>query len=155
MSIDLDLKAVSTADGWRLDGGGPLVEAANGYLSHLGSRALSPATVRAYAFDLLNFGRFLADRELGPAAVAPSDLFDYLDWQTQRLGSGDGGKVVRLCDRKGAAPATMNRRIAAVRGLFEYMVMSGDLDDNPVPTARRSSGLRASSPTLNYPRDMW
>ena len=32
MSIDLDLKAVSTADGWRLDGGGPLVEAANGYL---------------------------------------------------------------------------------------------------------------------------
>jgi len=38
----------------------------------------------------------------------------------------------------------MNRRIAAVRGLFEYMVMSGARDDNPVPAARRSSGLRAS-----------
>ena len=52
MSIDLDLKAVSTADGWRLAGGVPLVGAANGYLTHLCSRAFSPATVRAYAFDI-------------------------------------------------------------------------------------------------------
>jgi integrase/recombinase XerC len=41
-------------------------------------------------------------------------------------------------------PATMNRRIAAVRGLFEYAVMTGERADNPVPAARRSSGLRAS-----------
>jgi site-specific recombinase XerD len=144
MNRDVELKAVSTVEGWRLEGDGPLVELANAYLAHLGSRAFSPATVRAYAFDLLNFGRFLADRELGPADVAPTDLFDYLDWQARRPGRQDGGKVVRLADRKGVAPATMNRRIAAVRGLFEYMVMSGELDDNPVPAARRSSGLRAS-----------
>ena len=36
----------------------------------------------------------------------------------------------------------MNRRIAAVRGLFEYLVMIGERTDNPVPEARRSSGLR-------------
>jgi len=42
------------------------VEVANGYLAHLGSRAFSPATVRAYTFDLLNFARFLAER--GPGA---------------------------------------------------------------------------------------
>ena len=150
MSVDLQLKTVLTGNGWRLTGGGPLVGPANGYLAHLDSRAFSPATVRAYAFDLLNFGRFLADRELMPGDVAPTDLFDYLDWQARRPlregggGRGGGGKVVRLADRGGAAPATMNRRIAAVRGLFEYMVMSGELDDNPVPAARRSSGLRAS-----------
>jgi len=144
MSVDPELKAVSTADGWRLAGGGPLVGSANGFLAHLGSRAFSPATVRAYAFDLLNFGRFLADREFRPAGVVPTDLFDYLDWQARRPGGEDGGKIVRIADRKGAAPATMNRRIAAVRGLFEYMVMSGELDDNPVPAARRSSGLRAA-----------
>ena len=38
----------------------------------------------------------------------------------------------------------MNRRIAAVRGLFEFAVMTGVRADNPVPAARRSSGLRPS-----------
>jgi integrase/recombinase XerC len=32
------------------------------FLSHLLSRAFSSATVRAYAYDLLNFLRFLAER---------------------------------------------------------------------------------------------
>jgi site-specific recombinase XerD len=36
----------------------------------------------------------------------------------------------------------MNRRIAAVRGLFEYAVIAGVRGDNPVPAARRSTGLR-------------
>jgi len=42
------------------------------------------------------------------------------------------------------APATMNRRIASVRGLFEYLVTVGSREDNPVPAARRSSGLRTA-----------
>ena len=41
-------------------------------------------------------------------------------------------------------PATMNRRIAAVRGLFEFAVMTGVRAENPVPAARRSTGLRPS-----------
>jgi site-specific recombinase XerD len=36
----------------------------------------------------------------------------------------------------------MNRRVAAVRGLFEHLVMTGERADNPVPAARRASGLR-------------
>lgn len=47
-----------------------------------------------------------------------------------------------MTGRRSAAPASMNRRIAAVRGLFEYAVTSGSRVDNPVPAARRSSGLR-------------
>ena len=39
----------------------------------------------------------------------------------------------------------MNRRVAAARGLFEYAVMCGLVDQNPVPAPRRSSGS-ASSP---------
>ena len=50
---------------------------------------------------------------------------------------------MRLADRRGAAPASVNRRVAAVRGLFEYAVITGARLDNPVPAARRSSGLRA------------
>jgi hypothetical protein len=111
----------------------------NRFLEHLVLRKFSPATVRAYAFDLANFAAFLADRSLGLADVASTDLFDYLDWQARQAASG--GKVVAL-GRRGPAPATMNRRIAAVRGLFGHLVMVGERADNPVPPARRASGLR-------------
>jgi site-specific recombinase XerD len=112
---------------------------ANCFLAHLEARRFSPGTVRGYAFDLLNFSRFLADRQVAFSAVVPSDLFSWLDWQekTQPL----RGKVVALRAQKPAA-ATLNRRVAAVRGLFEYAVITGVRTDNPVPAARRSTGLR-------------
>jgi integrase/recombinase XerC len=128
-------------DGHRLHGAGGDVDLVNRFLTHLAARGFSPATVRAYAFDILNFLRFCAARGLGLGSVEPSDLFDYLDWQTQAGGST--AKVVRI-DRRRPAPATMNRRIAAVRGLFEYLVVMGARAINPVPAARRSSGLRAT-----------
>lgn len=133
-------RVVGTGRGHCLDGEGPVVEAANGFLAHLVVRSFSPSTVRAYAYDLANFEGFLVDRSLTLSEVRPSDLFDYLDWQTDRAVSG-AGTVVPL-RRRGPAPATMNRRVAAVRGLFEYLVMTGALAENPVPAARRSSGLR-------------
>lgn len=130
-----------------LDGDDPITEVANRFLSHLQTRGFSPGTIRGYAFDLLNFSRFLAGRGASLADVVPTDLFDYLDWQARPKASASasasaGAKVIRLGDRRGAAPATMNRRIAAVRGLFEYAVMAGLRADNPVPAARRSTGLR-------------
>ncbi len=134
---------VSASDGHRVEGFGPDGELVNQFLAHLGSRAFSPATVRAYAYDLLNFLRFLAGRDARLADVVAMDLFDYLGWQ-QRPVSTAGQPVVRLGAARGAMPATMNRRIAAVRGLFEFAVMTGARAENPVPAARRSSGLRAS-----------
>jgi len=131
---------VVRADGvHRLVGDSSVVDEGNRFLAHLVVRAFSPATVRAYAFDLANFGGFLADRSLTLVEVAPTDLFDYLDWQRRSVSTSS--KVVAL-GRRGPAPATMNRRIAAVRGLFEHLVMTGERADNPVPAARRASGLR-------------
>ena len=52
-------RVISTSDGHRVEGCGPDGELVNGFLSHLVARAFSPATVRAYAYDLLNFLRFL------------------------------------------------------------------------------------------------
>jgi site-specific recombinase XerD len=118
---------------------------ANAFLAHLGARCFSPATVRAYAYDLLNFLMFLSQRAATLAGVVPTDLFDYLDWQ-QQPATAAGRRVVRLSARRGAAPATMNRRIAAVRGLFEHAVISGLRTENPVPAARihpRQPGSRA------------
>jgi len=143
----MQLQVIPTDEGHRLRQhqgaeADPDVDLVNGFLAHLGVRCFSPATVRAYAYDLLNFLRFLLSRHAALADVVPTDLFDYLDWQ-QRPVSTVGAKVVRLAGRRGAAPASMNRRIAAVRGLFGYAVTSGVRADNPVPAARRSSGLRA------------
>lgn len=132
-------RVVETAEGHRLEGTGVAVEAANAFLGHLGVRGYSPATVRAYAYDLANFVAFLVEGNLQLDAVVGSDLFDYLDWQ-QRQQPRPGGKVVAL-KRSEPAPATMNRRISAVRGLFEHQVTVGVLAENPVPAARRSSGL--------------
>ncbi len=119
------------------------LDAVNRFLGHLTVRAYSPATVRAYAFDLLNFLRFCLCRGLTLDRVSPGDLFDYLDWQA-RPGESSGAVVVRLADRRRTAPATMNRRIAAVRGLFTYLAIIGARADSPVPAARRSSGLWAT-----------
>lgn len=141
--VPLAPTVIGTSGGYRLSGEGPITDLANAYLGHLVTRGFSPATVRGYAFDLLNFSRFLQERGIGPDAVAPSDLFDWLEWQSQQTARPNAGKVVKLQANRGASPATMNRRVAAVRGFFEYTVITGSRDSNPVPMGRRTTGLRA------------
>jgi integrase/recombinase XerC len=127
----------------RLEGWGDAA-AANRFLEHLAGRAFAPATVRAYAYDVLCFARFCHERGLRLADVAPSDLFDWVGWQT----AGErprAGNVVAMTRHTGAAPASVNRRVAAVRALFEHQLMCGERADNPVPAPRRGQGLRAKS----------
>lgn len=142
----MDLRVQAAVEGPRLVGDGPDVELANRFLAHLSTRNFAVATRRAYAYDLLNFGRFCAERGLRVAELVATDLFDYLDWQASpaRPAARTGSAVVLLRHYRGAAPATMNRRIAAVRGLCEYAVLAGMPADNPVPAARRSTGVRAT-----------
>lgn len=138
------LGVVSVGGAHRLCGEGELVELANAFLAHLGVRDFSPATVRGYAYDLLNFGRFLAEADLGLATLSPVELFSWLDWQTNAAGR------CPTAPGSGPAPSTINRRVAAVRGLFEYAVMTRARLDNPVPAPRRSSGLRARRGLLGH-----
>lgn len=129
-----------TVDGFRIAGGPAAdVDVVNGFLRHLEVRAFSPLTVRAYAFHVLSFLRFCNVRQLSLPAVTPVDVFDFLDW----LATPATGTVVDLRRGRGAAASTMNQRIAALRGLFEYAVITGVVDHSPVPSARRSSGMRA------------
>jgi site-specific recombinase XerD len=124
------------------------VVVANRFLTHLKGRNFARATRRAYAYDVLNFLRFLSGHGVGLAQTRPTDLFDYLDWQTQP--TTPGATVVSLFDRRGAAPATQNRRIAAVRGLFEFAVITGVVEISPVPAPRRTTGLRARHGLLGH-----
>lgn len=127
----------------RLVGDDALVEFANRWLGHLEARQFSPGTVRGYAFDLLCLAHFFDEAGIDWRQATPTDFFDWLEWQS-RPSATRGQTVVRLSAKRGAAPATMNRRIAAARGLFEHAVVCGVLDHNPVPTPRRSSGLRGA-----------
>lgn len=135
------LKVVVVEGSHRLEGEGSFCDLANGFLAHLEVRAFAGGTVRGYAFDLLNFGRFLDERGIMVGEVVTSDLFDWLEWQ-QAKPKRQSGRVVQL-ESRGAAPSTVNRRVAAVQGMFEYAVVTGARVDNPVPPGRRSMGLRA------------
>ncbi len=86
---------VREVDGrYRLDGDCDGLEAANAFLAYLCGRAFSPATVRAYAFDVADLARFLTERDLTLVVVDTPLVFDWIDWQgvrgSGRRGSGDG-----------------------------------------------------------------
>jgi site-specific recombinase XerD len=131
VEADVRVRVVRVGDGHRVDGQTDVASMINRFLEHLDVRRFSPATVRAYAFDLANFSGFLADRDLRFDEVRPIHLFDYLDWQRSMT-------APRL-----PAASTMNRRVSTVRSWFGFLVMSEVIDANPVPVPRRSSGLQA------------
>ena len=118
---------------------------ANAFLGHLNTRAFSPSTVRSYAFDIVNFARFLLINGSTLAEVTPMMVFDWIDWQGVRS-HGTPDRVARIPGAvRTAAASTANRRVAAVRSLFEYLVMAGDCPGNPVPSPRRQGSPGAAT----------
>jgi integrase/recombinase XerC len=147
------LRVEATEAGHRLAGDGLDVGLVNRFLEHLSARNFAVATRRAYAYDLLIFARFCTQRGLSVATLTPSEVFDFLDWQSARRPRDEeqwARTVVSLREYRGAAATTMNRRIAALRGLCEYAVLAGVRADNPVPAARRSSGARVRRALLGH-----
>jgi len=73
------LRAVERTGRWSLEGPGPGgVELINDYLGYLVDRGYSPRTVRAYAFDLLAFARWLVGEVLAIDAVTTDVLLRFL-----------------------------------------------------------------------------
>ena len=113
-----------------------------------------PNTVIATVSDLRVFFGVI-DRP--PAEVTPADVFEFI--AAQRRGPGDG-RVVRLSDgESGLAARTIKRRLASVSGLFNYLVLCGEMAANPVPrgmaTRRTGAGGRATgSPLIRTPRTL-
>jgi site-specific recombinase XerD len=108
----------------------------NDYLGYLVDRNYSPRTVRAYAFDLLAFCRWLLAEGLGLAEVTTEVLLGYLTHcRTAPVAGRPGGNVYSIRDGRnaGLAPATINRRLVAVSGLFEFRAMRDPGAPNPVP----------------------
>jgi hypothetical protein len=125
------------------------LELCNDYLACVADRRYSPASVRAYAFDLLHFARWLAGEGLGLDAVGTDALLRYLAAcrTTRRPGQHDDVIPLWAGRPDGFAPATINRRLAAFSGLFNFRSMRDPAAPSPVPkgpAARRAArGERA------------
>jgi site-specific recombinase XerD len=89
--------------------------AAQDYVRRLrASRNPSDHTLRAYECDLRNYAGFLATRELCPRSE--ETILAYADY---------------LLDERSAAPRTMRRRMACLRGFYKDLVRSGHLERSP------------------------
>ena len=62
------LRVQGSGERWRIEGGWRAADRqlCNDYLGYLADRRYSPASVRAYAFDLLHFARWLAGQDARP-----------------------------------------------------------------------------------------
>lgn len=131
------LRAVEREGRWSLAGAGPGgLELINDYLGYLADRAYSPRTVRAYAFDLLAFARWLVAERLALDEVTTEVLLRFLAFCRSASTPGrPGGNVYSIRDGRnsGFAATTINRRLAAISGLFSYGEMRDGSAANPVP----------------------
>ena len=91
-------------------------------------RGLSRNTLEAYRGDLLQLGRFLAEREVSALDASAADVSDFLT----HLATGDA-------EHRPASPATIHRKSACLRSFYRHL---------------RREGLRQSDPTatLSAPR---
>jgi site-specific recombinase XerD len=98
------------------------------YDRDLQARGSAERTRRAYGVDLGGFGEWAAEQGLDPVDIRYRDV--------RRFGAG-------LSDA-GAAPATVARKLAAVRGLYGFLVRTGRAGSNPaelVSSPKRSEKL--------------
>jgi len=107
-------------------------------------RGYSARTVRAYAFDLLHFARWLAGEGIVVAGVDTGVLLRYLAANRSGRRDDQPANVIPLGrgTASGFAPATINRRLAAISGLFAFRSMRDPDAVNPVPkgpAARRTA----------------
>jgi integrase/recombinase XerD len=157
--VDTSVPVISDGGLWLEERGGGWVLAGpaaarfglvDEYLAHLADRNYSPKTVRAYGYDLLAFCRWLAVEGLQLDEITTEVLLRFLRACREATVPGrPGPNVVRLSGHRmdRYAATTINRRLAAVSGLFAFATMRDPTLKNPVPKGRearwRTSGERS------------
>ncbi|TMR05033.1 integrase [Nonomuraea turkmeniaca] len=112
------------------------------YLAYLADRNYSPKTVRAYGYDLLAFCRWLVAEDVSLGEVTTETLLKFLHAcrEAKVPGRRGGPNVVTLSGRRidRYAATTINRRLAAISGLFTFVTMRDPESINPVPKGREA-----------------
>lgn len=109
-----------------------LSQAREGYLRWLhATRDLSPHTVRAYEGDLASFQRYGgAGRDV--EALDSSTLVDFVESQRS----------------DGLSPASLRRRISALRGFSKWLLAQGLIESDPWPGASIAAGRGRKLPRV-------
>lgn len=140
-SGDSELR-LEDGDGWRLVGSAAdRYGLVNEYLGYLADRNYSPKTVRAYGFDLLAFSRWLEIEKTALGEVNTDTLLRFLSaCREARLPGRPGPNVLTMAGRPADAYAatTINRRLAAISGMFAFRAMRDPDQPNPVPKGREA-----------------
>jgi integrase/recombinase XerD len=97
------------------------VEPAEEYLAYLSAIERSPTTVRAYAFSLKLWFEFLDRRDLAWDRVSVEAVAQFVAW----LRAPGDNVVVLDASAARRSPATVNRHLAAVFGLYDYHARTG------------------------------
>ncbi len=111
------------------------------YLAHLLDRNYSSKTVRAYGYDLLAFCRWLTGQDLVLDQVTTETLLRFLRACREATVPGRPGPNVLAMNgqRLDRYAATMiNRRLAAISGLYTFAGLRDPDAQNPVPKGREA-----------------
>ena len=97
-AVNYDLSVITRGESWALsEPATAQFTLANEYLSYLSDRRYSPRIVRAHAFDLLHFCRWLMECDVAFAAVSTQTLLRFLsECRDAVLPGQHGGNVVQL-----------------------------------------------------------
>jgi Site-specific recombinase XerD len=143
MVTDDGVRLTRTGDLWELScSDTDLVREANQYLGYLADRNYSPRTIRTYGYGLLAFTRWLATVGLAVGQVGTDDMLRFLSACRQEEVSGrPGPNVVDLSGQRAdrLTPASINLRLAAVTGLYEYLQMRDPAARSPLPKGKPSA----------------
>jgi site-specific recombinase XerD len=143
-----ELRVARDGNQWQLVGSEPsgVLALVNDYLGYLSDRNYSARTVRAYAFSLLAFCRWLAGEGIEIDGVTTDVLLRFLAACRQTKVPGrPGPNVVGMNGRRvdGYAATTVNHRLAAINGLFEFRGLRYPEAKNPVPRGKEVRRLSA------------
>ena len=112
------------------------------WIDHLrGERGCSKHTLRAYTSNLNSLSQFLQTRE---KKLETAGLLDLRSWLSrERLGPPGS--------RKPKAPATMARKIAAVRSFYRWMLREGHIKSSPAARLQSPRVPRKAPRFLDIP----
>jgi len=146
MLVQRVLAPDSSLDSWTVLGDGGPVEPIERYLAYLTDIERSPNTIKAYAHDLKDWFVFLDARGLEWREVRLEDLGEFVAWLRLPPPGRAGGVVMLPSAQHHCSAGTVNRKLAAVSGLYTFHarhgVDLGELVTELQPVRRRRSGWK-------------